>query len=232
MIPLRDLNPTRTRPVVTHALIAANVLIFIFQAALSEKGAESLLQEYALKPSFFVGYLQGKRTAQYPITIVEDARGIPFPIDNPHEVPLTFWNSVFPLLTSMFLHGGLLHILGNMWFLHIFGDNVEDRLGHGLYVLFYLATGVTGSLTQVLASPGSSLPMIGASGAISGVLGAYAITYPTARVLSLVPVFLFFPIVELPAIFFLFIWFGFQLLTGLFGGSSHGGGVAVWAHIA
>ena len=138
-----------------------------------------------------------------------------------------------PLVTSMFLHGGWMHLLGNMLYLHIFGDNVEDRLGHFRYLFFYLATGIVAGVAQLVISPNSSLPMVGASGAIAGVTGAYFLFFPRARVVTLVPVFIFIQIVELPAVFFLFFWFAFQLLLGIgsLGTDASGGGVAFWAHI-
>lgn len=137
------------------------------------------------------------------------------------------------LLTSMFLHGGLMHLAGNMIFLYIFGDNVEDHYGHGPYVLFYVAAGVGAALTQIAINPSSTVPMVGASGAISGVMGAYMVLFPQARIITLVPVFLFFTLVEMPAVVFVMIWFVMQFLFGL--GStvagSTGPGVAWWAHV-
>jgi membrane associated rhomboid family serine protease len=132
------------------------------------------------------------------------------------------------LVTSMFLHGGLLHLLSNMWFLHIFGDNVEDALGHLSFALFYLCTGIVAALVHALMDTGSELPMIGASGAISGLLGGYLLMFPRARVVTLFVVFL----VELPAILFILAWFGIQLFSG-FGelGSNRGAGVAFFAHV-
>jgi membrane associated rhomboid family serine protease len=132
------------------------------------------------------------------------------------------------LVTSMFLHGGLMHLVSNMWFLHIFGDNVEDALGHLRFAVFYLATGVVAALVHAATDPGSQLPMIGASGAISGVLGGYLLMFPRARVVTLFVVFL----VELPAILFILAWFGLQLFSG-FGelGTNRGAGVAFFAHV-
>jgi membrane associated rhomboid family serine protease len=139
------------------------------------------------------------------------------------------------LLSSMFLHGGWLHVIGNMWFLWIFGDNVEDRLGHGRYLAFYLLAGMVAGMAQALVSPDSYVPTIGASGAIAGVMGAYFVLYPFSRVLTLVWLFVFVDIVEIPAVFFLGFWFLMQLFSGV--GSvaqtagSHGG-IAFWAHVA
>jgi membrane associated rhomboid family serine protease len=137
------------------------------------------------------------------------------------------------LLSSMFVHGGWMHLLGNMLFLYIFGDNVEDRLGHGSYLVFYLLCGAGASLVQVYAQQNSVAPLIGASGAISGVLGAYFLLYPRARVLTLIPLFVFFPVVELSAFFFLGFWFLLQFIQGALaaaGGDAAAGGVAWWAH--
>jgi len=144
------------------------------------------------------------------------------------------WGEVLTLFTSMFLHGGWVHFLGNMWFLHIFGDNVEDRMGHGRYLAFYLLTGLIAGLTQGILSMGSGIPNIGASGAISGVMGAYLRFFPGARVLTLVPVFFFYEIVEIPAFVYLFLWFILQFFQGTFSlaaGTTGAGGVAWWAHI-
>jgi len=140
------------------------------------------------------------------------------------------WTSV---LTSMFLHGGWMHVIGNMLYLWIFGDNVEDRLGHVRFLIFYLASGCAAALLQVLINPFSQIPMLGASGAIAGVMGAYFVLYPESRVLTAVFVFVFFDLIEIPAIFFLGIWFVMQLLSGVgsLGIQNTGGGTAFWAHI-
>jgi membrane associated rhomboid family serine protease len=149
-------------------------------------------------------------------------------------VPAAFtWTSVF---TSMFLHGGWLHILGNMLYLWIFGDNVEDRLGHFRYIVFYLLCGVVGALAQVAISPDSYIPTIGASGAIAGVMGAYLVLYPQSRVLTLIALVFFWDLVELPAVLLLGFWFLLQLVSGVgsiaLTSGTQGGGVAFWAHVA
>jgi len=149
-------------------------------------------------------------------------------------VPAAFsWVSV---LTSMFLHGGLFHFAGNMWFLWIFGDNVEDRMGHGRYLSFYLLCGVTAALAQTIMNPDSLVPMVGASGAIAGVMGAYFVSYPHSRIVTIIPPF-FFQAFEIPAIFFLGFWFLMQFVNGI--GSvaaatagEPAGGIAFWAHVA
>jgi rhomboid family protein len=146
-------------------------------------------------------------------------------------VPSEF--SATTLLTSMFLHGGLGHLLGNMWFLHIFGDNVEDRLGHVRYLVFYLACGLAAGLAQTASHPASVVPMIGASGAIAGVSGAYLLFFPRARILTLVPIIFFVQLIEVPAVFFLAVWFGWQVLSGVatLGAPANAAGVAFWAHV-
>ena len=204
MIPLRDTVPSRTAPVVTVGLIALNVIVFLHETALGPY-LESFVFAYGLVPRRFV-YWPGDPLA-----------------------PARF----LPLLTSMFWHGGWLHLLGNMLYLWIFGDNVEDRLGHFRYLIFYLAAGIAAALTQVALNPGSALPTVGASGAIAGVLGAYLITYPRSRVLTLIPIIIFPWFVEIPAVFYLAFWFLMQVLEGVgqLGVPQEGGGVAVWAHI-
>ena len=138
------------------------------------------------------------------------------------------WLSV---LTSMFMHGGLLHAAGNLWFLHIFGDNVEDNMGPARFALFYLLCGVAAAVTQVAVGPYSVVPMVGASGAIAGVLAAYLVLYPRARVVTLIPIFIFIQFAELPALFFIALWFVFQFFSGVSAFGAAGGGVAYWAHI-
>jgi membrane associated rhomboid family serine protease len=149
-------------------------------------------------------------------------------------VPAAFsWITVF---TSMFLHGGFLHFAGNMLYLWIFGDNVEDRMGHGRFVVFYLLCGTAAALAQTITDPSSVVPMVGASGAIAGVMGAYFVLYPRSRILTLVPIFFFIQLIEVPAIFFLGIWFVMQFISGV--GSiaqaagEPAGGIAFWAHVA
>jgi membrane associated rhomboid family serine protease len=150
-------------------------------------------------------------------------------------VPAYFsWANV---LTSMFLHGGFLHVAGNMLYLWIFGDNVEDRMGHGRFLTFYLLCGTAAALGQTLTVPDSVVPMVGASGAVAGVMGAYFVLYPHSRIVTLLPLFIFIQIVEVPAIFFLGIWFVMQLLSGVGSiaaatGDQPAGGVAFWAHVA
>jgi len=149
-------------------------------------------------------------------------------------IPADF--SVTTLFTSMFLHGGLLHVAGNMLFLWIFGDNVEDRMGHGRFLVFYLLCGVAAAVGQILIDPASPVPMVGASGAVAGVMGAYFVLYPHSRIVTLIPIFVFFHVIELPAVLFLGLWFLLQFVSGLgslavTAGGEPTGGVAFWAHI-
>ena len=195
MIPLRDVIPSRTTPVVTVALILINGLVFLFQLSLSDRELEAFIENYGLIPAAF---------------------------------------SWIAAITSMFLHAGWSHVIGNMWFLWIFGDNVEDRMGHGRFLVFYLLAGVAAAFVQSWADPASSIPLIGASGAIAGVMGAYILMFPHSRVLVLVFLFFFIDVVEIPALFFLGIWFLMQLVLGVgrTAAEAGGGGVAYWAHAA
>ncbi len=190
MFPLKDENPTRTRPYLTVALIAVNLAIFLISYF---SGAfEGIVNEYGMKPA-------------------EVLRG-----ENLHT-----------LFTSMFLHGGFLHIIGNVWFLWIFGDNIEDICGRKRFLLLYFATGLIASFAHALLNPSSTVPTIGASGAIAGVLGAYIVTYPRARVYTL----MFFFVIAIPAVAFLGIWFGLQVLSGSVTLVVGNAAVAYWAHI-
>jgi rhomboid family protein len=208
MIPLKDLNPRRTFPIITLGLIAVNVAVFLYQLTLPPQAMKEFVMAYALVPAKLNQALAG-------------SAGVPLQA------------ALLPFLTSMFLHGGWLHIIGNMWFLWIFGDNVEDELGHFRYLIFYLLCGIGSGVAQTLFSWGSRIPALGASGAISGVLGAYMIFFPRAQILTLIPLIIFFFTVKLPALFFIGFWFVLQFLSGMgslqSGGA--GGGVAWWAHV-
>jgi membrane associated rhomboid family serine protease len=195
MIPLRDVIPSRTTPGVTISLIACNVVVYLFQLMLSERGQEAFIYAFGLVPAYF---------------------------------------STVNVFTAMFVHGGIAHLGGNMLFLWIFGDNVEDRLGHGRFLFFYALCGFAAAIAQTALNPDSVVPMVGASGAIAGVMGAYLVLYPHSRVLMLFPfpVFLF----ELPALVFLVMWFLVQFLNGInqlpvFERNALSGGVAFWAHV-
>lgn len=202
MIPLRDINPTRTTPVLTYGLIALNTAVFLFQATLPDAEFELFVRRYGLIPEM----------------ITEDI----------------YVGSLITPLTSMFMHGGWLHLILNMWSLYIFGDNVEDALGKPRFALFYLVTGFGAAAAQVLVNPSSEVPMVGASGAIAGVLGAYLKLFPGARVVTLIPLFpIFFFVREIPAVFFIIVWFALQLISGAsaLGIEADVGGVAIFAHI-
>jgi membrane associated rhomboid family serine protease len=209
VIPLRDSPRSSTVPVVTWLLIAVNVLVFVFELQLGHRRLDGFVEVFGFVPRTFFRWTELG------------------------GAPLDPWRFV-PLVTATFLHGGFLHIVGNMWFLGIFGDNVEDRLGHGRYLLFYLLCGVGSMVVQGAFTPGSTVPAIGASGAIAGVLGAYLLLYPGARVLTLIILVIIPWFVELPAVVFLGVWFLAQLLAGTAALSpmagAAAGGVAWWAH--
>ena len=200
-IPLKDLNPHRAYPIVNTALILTNVAVFVYQLTLPPHYFHSFVLANATIPDRFPAALAG-------------------------HLPLQA--AILPLVTSMFLHGGFVHIVGNMLFLWIFGDNVEDFYGHFTYLLFYLVCGIGAGLLHVLFNWNSTLPSLGASGAISGVMGAYLILYPRARILTLVFIFL----IPVPAVIILVLWFVMQFASGISSlGMAASGGVAWWAHV-
>src|SRR5215468_6038025 len=208
MFPLKDNLPSHTTPVVTVLLIAVNILVYLYQASLEIDGraggvAEAFVREFGLIPCRLT-----------------DACRMAADLPSP----------VFTIFSSMFLHGGFFHIAGNMLYLWIFGNNVEDTLGHGRFTLFYLSSGVVAAATQTIVAPDSHVPMIGASGAISGVLGAYFLLFPHASVLTLIIFGFFWRIVRIPALLVLGFWMVVQILNGL-GSFGAGGGVAWFAHI-
>lgn len=203
MIPLRDSTRSKSFPIVNVILIIINILIFLKETTLTSRQLNYLAYTYGVVPA----KVQTELTAGVPITSI-----------------------AVPFITAMFLHGGWLHILGNMLYLWIFGDNVEDRMGHLPYLFFYLLAGIAGSIAHILANPGSQVPIIGASGAIAGVLGAYFVSYPRSRILTLLPLPFFITLVEVPAFFFLPFWFILQLLNGI-STNLAANPVAWWAHI-
>ena len=215
MIPLRDTNKSKTIPFVNYFIISVCGVVFIYETSLGEY-LEAFIHRYAVIPS--------------------DVAAVVFRYD------ASFWaivrrlghggfKALYPLLTSMFLHGGWMHLIGNMLYLYIFGDNVEDRLGHLGYLFFYILAGMGATLTEVYFQQHSPVPIIGASGAIAGVLGAYFLLYPKAKILTLIPLFVFFPVVEISAFFFLGFWFIMQFINAsVSSGADVGGGVAWWAH--
>jgi membrane associated rhomboid family serine protease len=204
MIPIRDLNPSKSYAIVTHGIIAVNVVLFFLQMT-QDQDIERFIYTYGLVP------------ARYSIPEI--------------AVHFTFGQQALSLVSFMFLHGGFFHLLGNMWSLYIFGDNVEDRMGPTRFLLFYLLCGWASGLAQLWINSTSTVPMIGASGAIAGVMGAYFILFPGARILTLIPI-LFIPFfVEIPAVIFLGVWFLFQFFYASLPGPEGGGGIAWWAHI-
>ena len=206
MIPVRDDQPRFSTPYVTYFLIGLNLVIFLFEAALTPESFKALLYQLGMVPANITGLLAGAR--------------------------LGLVAAFLPTLTSMFLHGSWMHVIGNMWFLWIFGDNIEDYLGHFKYLLFYLLSGLGAAFAQVILNPHSRVPTVGASGAIAGILGAYFLLYPRAKVLIWFPILFFF---YLPAWVTLGYWFAMQFVSGaatsIANYSETSGGVAFWAHV-
>jgi membrane associated rhomboid family serine protease len=251
MIPLRDMIRSRRFPVVTVSLIAINLLIFLYQGYIGTR--EPLWDNWSEEryvwaeaghepPPIFDPYyavttrrLPGQSVStygierddwflmQYALTPVELLGGD----DLPPTIPIPIWLTLF---TSIFLHGGILHVLGNMLYLWIFGDNVEDAMGPVRFLIFYLLCGVVASFAQIAIAPGSSVPLVGASGAIAGVLAAYVMLYPYAKVLTIIPIFFFLRLIAVPAVLLLGIWFVLQVISGA-GSLGSSGGVAWFAHI-
>jgi membrane associated rhomboid family serine protease len=199
MIPLKDDVPTRTFPIITISIVLVNIFVFLWSRTLSPHSEMELVNRFALVPHELLTSFTSR----------------------PDLLPY----NVLTIFTSMFLHGGILHIAGNMLYLWIFGNNVEDALGHFRFAAFYLLSGIVAALAQTSFDPASSIPMIGASGAVSGILGAYLLLYPRARVKTLIFIFIFITTVDIPAMLLLTIWFLMQIL---FSGAQ---GVAWFAHI-
>ena len=214
MIPLRDDVPSRTVPFVNYALMALNGFAFFLELGLG-RGLERFVLQNAVVPARFTGPDHALQIPEILSTSLDPALG-------------------GTVLLSMFLHGGWAHFLGNMLYLWIFGDNVEDRMGHSKYLVFYLLCGWAASYAHIAASPDSRIPSIGASGAIAGVLGAYISLYPRAKVVTLLPLGFFMELIQIPALFFLGLWFVQQFLYGALSltvRTAQTGGVAWWAHI-
>lgn len=203
MIPIRDTVPSKYYPVVNTTLIVINIMVFLVEMAHVHE-LDRFIFVYGLVP------------ARYTVPDV--------------AVHFDFIQQAFAFFSFMFLHGGFWHIVGNMWFLYIFGDNVEDRLGHFRYLIFYLLCGWASGLTHLVFNWYSQVPTIGASGAVAGVMGAYFILYPRSRVLTLIPIIFIPYFVEIPAAFFLAVWFLFQFLSAALSGGQ-ASGIAWWAHI-
>ena len=208
MLPISDNVPSRHPSFVTWSIIAVNVLVFVYQSSLGEFELFRLVYLYGIVPRRFANL------SDLPMGLLTDAG--------------------LPLITNMFLHGGLLHLISNMWPLYLFGDNVEDRIGHINFLLFYLLTGVIAGGTHIVFNLSSTVPAVGASGAIAGIMAAYFVFFPTARIVTLVPVFFIPMFFHIPAFFFVLIWFMTQLYSGVvhtIAGGSEMGGIAWWAHI-
>ncbi|HEX2597551.1 MAG TPA: rhomboid family intramembrane serine protease [Terriglobales bacterium] len=213
MIPLRDDTPRFSTPYVTYFIIALNILVWFYELMLggqSHRALDRFIYQFGVVPSYDLAVLSG-------------------------ATELSRTAGILPIFTSMFLHGSWLHIIGNMWVLWIFGDNIEDYLGHFKYLLFYFASGLGAGLLHILFNLNSRLPSVGASGAIAGVMGAYFVLYPRARVLTIVPLIIFFTFWWLPAWIVLGYWFLVQFLSGaataIAATSQTTGGVAFWAHV-
>jgi len=211
MIPLKDTQPTRTFPFVAILIILINILVYIWMDIIIGAAPDAATSQASLYFRYGI--------VPYEITTGNSIAG--YPSISP------VWLSVF---TSMFVHGGFMHIAGNMLYFWIFGNNVEDYFGHFMFMIFYIASGIAAAAVQILTSPASQVPVIGASGAIAGIMGAYFFLYPRAKIKTLVFLFIFITFIQIPAFIFLLIWFAMQLTSGFssFGSAS---GVAFWAHV-
>jgi membrane associated rhomboid family serine protease len=206
VFPLRDTIPHQRPPITTTALILVNIVVFLFELKIPAAQQQSFFEVFGLIP------------ARYTSPAWAQSVGL--------------WPSWVPFITTMFLHGGWMHLIGNMWFMWIFGDNVEDRMGHCGFLVFYLLCGLAASVTNMVLLPHSHLPTIGASGAIAGVLGAYFLLYPGAKVLTLIPIFIFIRFIEVPAFIFLGNWFAMQFFSGAVAiAGANASNVAFWAHV-
>ncbi len=246
MIPIRDSIRSRRFPIVTVSLIVINLLVFLYQGYLGTRPvvyndwtaweASGLLPPPAFDPTSYRAFrLSGGEESFYPLAaddyFISQYAVIPGELlggeDLPPEIPVPLW---LTLASSVFLHGGLMHLLGNMLYLWIFGDNVEDAMGPVRFLVFYLLCGVASGFSQIAVDPSSSIPLIGASGAIAGVLAAYFMLFPRARVLTLIPIFFFLRLISIPAVYLLGFWFLLQVISGA-GALGNAGGVAWFAHI-
>jgi len=214
MIPLRDTVPSVRFPAVTIGLIVVNAFVFLFELS-NTRGLDAVFYQWGIVPCAFTSTCPPRLRIPGGFLLL------------PQHLPY------LTILSSMFLHGGWMHIIGNMWFLWIFGDNVEDRMGRAGFLCFYLLSGLAAGVLHIVFNPSSRVPTVGASGAIAGVMGAYLLLFPYARVLTLVPIFIFLQTIELPAVWFLGFWFLMNFLSGIGSLAAHtgAGGVAWWAHI-
>ncbi len=208
MFPIKDTIPTRKPPLITWLIIGINVIIFMFELSVPRDVLNKIFYIFGVVPARY----------SHP----QWAMWLGLRIDD-------WW----PFVTSMFLHGGWMHLISNMWTLWIFGDNVEDRMGHLRFFVFYLLSGIIAGLVHFIFNYNSTIPTVGASGAIAGVLGAYMVLFPRANIITLVPIFFYPMFIAIPAVFYLFVWFFSQFLSGLIAlaSPSNVGGVAWWAHI-
>lgn len=212
MIPIADDVPRRGRPLALYGLLLANALVFLLELALPERELALVVHLAGVVPARFAHPAWGVEAGYPPVASLLD-----------------FW----PFLTSAFLHAGWIHFLGNMWMLWIFGDNVEDRMGHLRFLAFYLLSGIASGAAHAWVNADSAVPALGASGAIAGVMGAYFLLFPRARIVGLFPIFFYPLFLELPAVFYIYWWFLTQFLSGSMslGTGGSGGGVAWWAHV-
>ncbi|MEZ6059444.1 MAG: rhomboid family intramembrane serine protease [Planctomycetaceae bacterium] len=226
MFPLRDNIPSSRVPVVNYGLIACCALVFFLQ--MGDPGGE-LIQKFGMIP-LRVSHPDESITVEMPQRVSTPLGPQIVTVQEPLPAPaFRPWTT---LLSCVFLHGSLMHLIGNMWFLYIFGDNVEDRLGSSGYLVFFLGCGIAASFAHYALEPDSPVPTIGASGAVAGVMGAYMVLYPHGQVLTLVPIFFFLQFLVIPAPVFLGIWFVLQLVQGTFSmGNTQAAGVAWWAHV-
>jgi len=224
VFPLKDdIRPERI-PVVNFLMIGLCVFIFVMQ--MNDPGG--LVQEYGMIPAR-VSHPDATLVHEREQTI-QTPRGLEVIVVE-ETIPPSPWHAYTTILSCVFLHGSLMHLIGNIWFLYVFGDNVEDRMGHFGYLCFYLGSGIAASLTHYAFQPESAVPTIGASGAVAGVMGAYLWFYPHARVTTLIPIFFILQLIVVPAPIFLGIWFVIQLFQGTFAlGGTEAAGVAWWAH--
>ncbi|TVQ00883.1 MAG: rhomboid family intramembrane serine protease [Planctomycetaceae bacterium] len=226
MIPIRDSIPSTHTPFVNYAMILLCGMAFFAQVS-SDDGGQRIIERYGMVP------LRLTDPAAVAAIPIQEQIATPLGMIVQERMQVLAPSAINPwmtILTCMFLHGGWMHFLGNMWFLFIFGDNVEDRFGHLGYLLLYLGTGIAAAVSHWATDMNSPIPTIGASGAIAGVMGAYALLYPHARVMTVLPIFIFLHFFVLPAPVFLGIWFVFQMVSGVAAGSGSTG-VAWWAHI-
>jgi membrane associated rhomboid family serine protease len=247
MIPIRDALRSQRFPIVTVSLIILNLLVFFYQGYLSSRPAvevdlapwaKSGMTPPIVDPRAF--HAAVLRSGDGPLRFPVDAETafvmqyglVPAEFSSGHDLPPTIGLPIWlTLFTSMFLHGGLLHVLGNMLYLWVFGDNVEDAMGPGRFLAFYLLCGGIAGLSQLVLNAGSPIPLVGASGAIAGVLGAYLMLYPSSRILTIIPIFFFIRLISIPAVIVLGIWFLLQVVNSATSIGSSGGGVAWFAHI-